>query len=80
MVAVTGSQLRASDAERDRAIEALKRGLVEGRLSYETFVGRVEIALRARESAVLADALAGLPGPGLGERLRRRTADAAHRP
>lgn len=75
MVAVTGSQLRASDAERDRAVEALKRGLVEGRLSYETFVSRVEVALRARESAVLVDALAGLPGRGLRERLRRRVAD-----
>lgn len=76
MVAPAASRLRASDADRDRAVLALKRGLVEGRLSYDSFVGRVEVALQARESDVLDDVLAGLP-TGLRQRLLLRWQAAA---
>ena len=41
--------LRASDADREQVIRALREGSADGRLSYETFLHRVELALRARE-------------------------------
>lgn len=61
MVAQVGSHYLASDGDRDRAVRALKRGLVEGRLTYDSFVGRVGAALAARDSDELAGVLTGLP-------------------
>jgi hypothetical protein len=56
--------LRASDADRDRAIEALKSGFAEGRLSKDEFAERQEKALMARTYRDLAALLADLPaGP-----------------
>lgn len=51
---------RLSDAERDRALELIREGAVQGRLSHDTFLRRVELALTARhpdELAVLTDDL-----------------------
>ncbi|MFE0424267.1 FHA domain-containing protein [Streptomyces sp. NPDC058953] len=40
--------LRPSDAERDRAVDVLKEGAAAGRISHDTFVRRMELALAAR--------------------------------
>jgi hypothetical protein len=53
--------VRASDAERDQAISALRERYAEGRLTKDTFVRRVDAALRARERSELAQLFADLP-------------------
>ena len=53
--------LRASDDDRERVIEALRLGSVEGRLSYETFLHRLDAALRTRGVAELRGLLSDLP-------------------
>ncbi|MFE9374780.1 DUF1707 and FHA domain-containing protein [Streptomyces sp. NPDC006711] len=39
---------RLSDAERDRVLDVLREGAAEGKLSHDTFLRRMEIALVAR--------------------------------
>jgi hypothetical protein len=56
--------LRASDAEREHAIRLLRDGSIQGRLSHESFVRRVDRALQARGSAELAELLTDLRPPG----------------
>jgi hypothetical protein len=46
--------VRVSDADRDRVLRSLREGVVDGRLSEDTFFERVEAALRARRRADLA--------------------------
>jgi DUF1707 SHOCT-like domain len=59
------SRLRASDADRERAIEALKVAFTEGRLSRDDLDVRVSRALLARTYADLAAATADMPArPG----------------
>lgn len=53
--------LRASDDDRERVIEALRLGSVEGRLSYETFLQRVDAALRTHRVDELRGLLSDLP-------------------
>jgi len=55
--------VRASDAERDQAIGELRDGFIEGRLSQETFIYRMDAALRAKDRAELAGLFADLPHP-----------------
>ncbi|MEU6477616.1 DUF1707 and FHA domain-containing protein [Streptomyces sp. NPDC047017] len=45
---------RLSDVERDRALDLLRDGVAAGRLSYDTFARRMELALAARRSDELA--------------------------
>jgi hypothetical protein len=45
---------RLSDAERDRALELIREGAVQGKLSHDTFLRRMELALVARHSDELA--------------------------
>ncbi|CAL9403280.1 FHA domain-containing protein [Streptomyces pilosus] len=52
---------RLSDAERDKALNVLRDGVVRGRLSHDTFVRRMELALVARRSDELAALTADLP-------------------
>lgn len=52
---------RLSDAERERVIVLLREGAVEGRLSHETFVRRMGLALAARERGELRALTADLP-------------------
>ncbi|MFD4522862.1 FHA domain-containing protein [Streptomyces sp. NPDC058470] len=52
---------RLSDAERDRALKALRDGVALGRLSHDTFIRRMELALTARRSDELAVLTADLP-------------------
>jgi hypothetical protein len=49
--------LRVSDADRDEAIKVLKEGSADGRLSHETFIHRLELALQARYAGQLASLL-----------------------
>ncbi|GHJ41021.1 DUF1707 and FHA domain-containing protein [Streptomyces sp. TS71-3] len=60
---------RLSDAERDRAVTALKEAAAQGKLSYDTFLIRMERALAAREAGELALLTADLRGEGRMSRL-----------
>jgi len=57
----TPEHLRASDEERDRAISALRQEFVEGRLSHETFMFRMQSALGARHRGQLTGLFTDLP-------------------
>ncbi|MFG1704628.1 FHA domain-containing protein [Nonomuraea sp. M3C6] len=57
----THPPFRASDGERDRAIDELRDRAVEGRISHDTFVGRVDQALRAQHQSELDELVADLP-------------------
>jgi hypothetical protein len=57
----TPEYLRASDAERDRAVSALRQEFVEGRLSHETFMFRMQSALGARHRGQLVGLFTDLP-------------------
>ncbi|KUO12749.1 DUF1707 and FHA domain-containing protein [Streptomyces sp. SS7] len=52
---------RLSDAERDRALKVLRDGVAMGRLSHDTFIRRMELALAARRSDELVALTADLP-------------------
>ncbi|MFK4145296.1 FHA domain-containing protein [Streptomyces sp. NPDC004065] len=52
---------RLSDAERDRALKVLRDGVAMGRLSHDTFLHRMELALAARRSEELAALTGDLP-------------------
>ncbi|MEU7002022.1 DUF1707 and FHA domain-containing protein [Nonomuraea sp. NPDC046570] len=68
----TQPPFRASDGERDRAIDELRERAVEGRLSHDTFVGRVDQALRAQNRYELDELVADLPPPNT---FRKRLTD-----
>jgi hypothetical protein len=73
------ASLRASDADRERALVALREHLVAGRLTLEEFCARVDAALRARLAGELAHLHDDLPdalmkSPGSGRRPARFTA------
>ncbi|MYW64145.1 FHA domain-containing protein [Streptomyces sp. SID8379] len=51
---------RLSDAERERALKVLRDGAALGRLSHDTFVRRMELALTARRPDELAALTADL--------------------
>jgi hypothetical protein len=61
--------VRASDGDRERALGELRERAAEGRLSMDTFVGRVDMALRAQSRNELDELVADLPQRG---RWRRR--------
>ncbi|MFJ9539978.1 FHA domain-containing protein [Streptomyces sp. NPDC101225] len=52
---------RLSDAERDKALKVLREGVAMGRLSHDTFIRRMELALAARRFDELAVLTADLP-------------------
>lgn len=54
-------ELRASDADRERAVEVLREGFSQGRLTAEEFHERVDTAYAAKTVAQLADLTADLP-------------------
>ena len=54
---------RASDADRENVIRALRDGAADGRLSHDTFLQRMSLALRARRVEELSGLLGDLPGP-----------------
>jgi hypothetical protein len=53
--------LRVSDADRDHAVNELRDEFVDGRLSHETFVYRMQTALDARNRGQLAKLFTDLP-------------------
>src|SRR5438105_10019649 len=55
--------LRASDAERDQAVDELRNEFAEGRLSHETFIYRMQSALDAQNRGQLASLFTDLPPP-----------------
>ena len=57
----TPEYLRASDAERDSAVDALRQEFVEGRLSHDTFMFRMQSALGARHRGQLVGLFTDLP-------------------
>ncbi|MFB9465879.1 FHA domain-containing protein [Streptomyces cinereospinus] len=67
---------RLSDAERDKALKVLRDGVAMGRLSHDTFVRRMELALAARRSDELAVLTADLPSEGRVARLVFGTVEA----
>jgi hypothetical protein len=73
MVDSTPPPVRASDEDRERTIRALRERSVEGRLSFDTFIRRIDRALRARSRGELAALVDDLPPQG---RLARRLTDA----
>ena len=54
--------LRASDADREQAIDVLKAAFVQDRLARAEFEARVGQALASRTYAELAAATSGIPG------------------
>jgi Domain of unknown function (DUF1707) len=54
-------ELRAADADRERAVERLRAAAAEGRLTAEELEQRLEAALGARTYAELEGPLADLP-------------------
>lgn len=60
------SNMRASAADRERAIDVLKAAFAEGRLTREEHEARVERAYRSRTYADLAALTADLPAGPLG--------------
>lgn len=52
---------RLSDADRDRALKVLRDGVVLGRISHDTFIRRMDLALTARVPEGLAALTADLP-------------------
>ncbi len=73
-----GDGLRASDAERDRAVAELADRYAEGRIGPDTFSSRMDIALRARHRGELHDLLADLPPGTRMARLRAGLTSAFH--
>jgi hypothetical protein len=71
---IQASALRASDQERDAAVQSLRRHAAAGRLSIEELEERVGAALAARTRAQLEALLADLPDARLrvGSRGRSR--------
>jgi hypothetical protein len=70
---------RVSDADRDQVIQRLQDGSVEGRLSQDTFLHRLDQALRARRAGELAKLLTDLPAAddrGFLSRAAARCSDA----
>ena len=55
------NDLRASDAERDSAAAALREHFVQGRLTLEELLGRLDTALTARMQSQLDNVLSDLP-------------------
>jgi FHA domain/Domain of unknown function (DUF1707) len=76
MVASTPPPVRASDAERERTIRALRERSVEGQLSFDTFIRRIDRAFRARSRGELAALVDDLPPQGRVARLLTDTAFA----
>ena len=59
--AAGGGHMRASDADRERVVDALKAAFVQGRLSKSELVRRAGQALESRTYAELAGTTAGIP-------------------
>ena len=63
----TDTRIRASDADRDRTIAALREHLAAGRLTVEEFDERMDKACTAKTLGELDSLMADLPGIDLGQ-------------
>lgn len=64
--------VRLSDAQRDRVLGVLRDGAAQGKLSHDTFMRRMELALTARRPEELAALTADLEGEsGFSQRVLR---------
>ncbi|MBV9214279.1 MAG: DUF1707 domain-containing protein [Actinobacteria bacterium] len=77
------SQVRASDDERERAVDALRHSFADGRITASEFEERVELAYHARTHGELDSLFAdlprrGRPGRGRGRALRHANRAALH--
>jgi hypothetical protein len=61
VAAMDDASLRASDADREQAVLALREHLLAGRLTLDEFSERVDAALRARFGGELARVREDLP-------------------
>jgi Domain of unknown function (DUF1707)/Inner membrane component of T3SS, cytoplasmic domain len=68
--------IRISDADRHRALDTLRDGLTDGRLTHDTFVQRAEATVLARTGGDLSGLVADLPKP---QRLRAAAAAVRRR-
>jgi Domain of unknown function (DUF1707)/Domain of unknown function (DUF4190) len=66
-------QMRASNADRERAIDVLKAGFAEGRLTKEEFDQRAGQVYSSRTYAELADVTADLPAEPLSALSQQQT-------
>ncbi|MDJ0341960.1 DUF1707 and FHA domain-containing protein [Streptomyces sp. H10-C2] len=64
---------RPSEAERDRALEVLRAGTGDGRISHDTFMHRMHVVLTAPSRFEVDQALADLPSRGRAPQLLLRT-------
>jgi hypothetical protein len=64
-------QMRAADADRDRAVNYLSTAYTEGRLGKDEYDSRLETALAARTYAELDQVVTDLPGARVGPVPRR---------
>lgn len=55
---------RASDADREQAVDVLRANAVGGRLSHDTFMRRLDLAFTARRRGELDDLVTDLPASG----------------
>lgn len=62
--AVAGSDIRASDADRDRVAEILREALAEGRLDAEEHAERIDAVYRAKTMGELEPVVRDLPAGG----------------
>jgi hypothetical protein len=69
---VSSPELRASDADRDRAVAELQEHTAAGRLTLEEFSERVDRAVAAKTLSELDEVRSGLPSALPMERVRRR--------
>jgi hypothetical protein len=67
-IALGRGEVRASDAEREDAIGELRDSFAEGRLSQETFLYRMDAALRAKFPSELSGLFVDLPREEEGQR------------
>ncbi|MBO0868561.1 MAG: DUF1707 domain-containing protein [Micromonosporaceae bacterium] len=58
---MSGYEMRASHADRERIVAALQRHTTAGRLSLDEFTERVDRALASRTQADLAEVVRDLP-------------------
>lgn len=67
---IRASDIRASDADRDRTADILREALAEGRLDAEEHAERIDSVYRAKTVAELAPLVRDLPSGGQGRGAR----------
>lgn len=66
-MSVSDDEIRAGDADRERAVEVLRRATVEGKLTMEEFTERTDTAMASRTRGQLARLTADLGGSSVAQ-------------